>query len=128
MATSMQAQKGFTLTGVIFGGAILFFLVVLGLKVGPSVSEYYTVLKNIKATAHDPGLQSASVQQIRMAYLKRVEIDGAGSVAPDDLDISKEGNEIVISFAYPKKIPLFGNVSLLVEFEGSSSAASASAQ
>ena len=63
-----------------------------------------------------------------MAYLKRVEIDGAGSVAPDDLDISKEGNEIVISFAYPKKIPLFGNVSLLVEFEGSSSAASASAQ
>ena len=40
MATSMQAQKGFTLTGVIFGGAILFFLVVLGLKVGPSVSEY----------------------------------------------------------------------------------------
>lgn len=128
MAALMRKQKGFTLSGLIMGGFVLFFLALLGMKVGPEVGEYYKILKNVKATAHDPALQEASVQQIRMAYLKRVEIDGAGSVGIDDLEITKEGNEIVISFAYPKKIPLFANVSLLIEFAGSSSETATAAE
>ncbi len=42
------------------------------------------------------------------------------AITAQDLDISKEGNDVVIGFAYPKKIPLFSNVSLLIEFAGTS--------
>jgi hypothetical protein len=38
-----------------------------------------------------------------------------------DLEISKDGGDTVISFAYTKKIPLFANVSLLIDFAASSS-------
>ena len=38
----------------------------------------------------------------------------------DDLEITKDGIELVISFSYQKKIPLFSNVSLVFDFEGSS--------
>ena len=34
--------------------------------------------------------------------------------------LAKEGGELVISFAYMRKIPLFGNMSLVFDFEGSS--------
>jgi len=37
-----------------------------------------------------------------------------------DLEVTKEGNDIVVSVAYPKRIPLFGNVSLVIDFAASS--------
>ena len=53
------------------------------------------------------------------AYARQAEIDHTSDIKPEDLEISKEGNQIVISFAYDKRIPLFGPVSLLIDFEGS---------
>ena len=107
--------------GVIFGGGVLFAVALLGMKVFPEYMTYFTTLQNIKATAQDPGLRGASVPLIRGAYLKRLQVQGGGDVGPDDLDITKEGNEIVISFAYSKKIHLFSNVNLMIDFAGSSS-------
>ena len=36
------------------------------------------------------------------------------------LEISKDGGRIVIEFSYEKRIPLFWNVSLLIDYKGSS--------
>jgi len=120
MKHSNKRQRGVSLTGLLLVGGLLFFLVVLGMKVAPDVLGYFTVVNNVKATAHDPGLIGAGVPQVRNAYLKRIQLGGGGDVLPEDLEITKEGNEIVISFAYSKKIPLFANVSLMIDFEGSS--------
>ncbi|MGA8879275.1 MAG: DUF4845 domain-containing protein [Azonexus sp.] len=38
---------------------------------------------------------------------------------PEQLDISKEGGKIVASFDYDKRIPLFANVSLVINYKGS---------
>jgi len=122
MRQSIRKQKGVTLVGLIFVGGALILLAVLGMKVTPDVLEYYTTLGNVKATAADPALRGAGVPQIRAAYLKRLQVAGGGTVGPDDLDVSKDGGEVVISFAYSKKIHLFANVSLMIDFEGSSSA------
>ena len=62
-----------------------------------------------------------TVAEIRAMYGKYAEVDHTQTVSPADLDISKEGGEVVIAFAYEKRIPLFANVSLVIEFEGSSS-------
>ena len=35
------------------------------------------------------------------------------------IDITKEGGKIVASFDYDKRIPLFANVSLLINYKGS---------
>lgn len=125
MRQSMRKQKGITLIGLIFIGAALILVAVLGMKVTPDVLEYYTTLNNVKATAADPTLRGAGVPQIRSAYLKRLQVAGGGTVGPEDLDVSKEGGEVVISFAYSKKIHLFNNVNLLIDFEGSSAGAPA---
>jgi hypothetical protein len=34
--------------------------------------------------------------------------------------VTKEGNEVVISFAYRKEVPLFANVGLYIDFAASS--------
>lgn len=120
MNPTIGRQRGIGVLGVIVGGALLFFVALLGMKVFPDVLGYFTVIKNIKATAQDPGLVGATVPQVRSAYLKRSQVEGGSPIAAEDLDITKEGNEIIISVSYSKKIPLFANVSLLIDFEGSS--------
>ncbi len=120
MKLSIRRQRGIGILSLLIGGGMFFFVSLLGMKVVPDVLGYFTVLKNIKATAHDPGNSGASVTQIRSSYITRIQVEGGSSVAAEDLEITKEGNEIVISFAYSKKIPIFANVSLMIDFEGSS--------
>ena len=118
----MKLQRGFSLNSVMIGGAILALLALLAMKVLPDWIEYGKVVKAVKATAGDSSLKDASVPQVRAAYARRADIDEIKNVSPQDLDITKEGGELVISFAYMRKIPLFGNMSLVFDFEGSSSA------
>lgn len=123
-AATVRKQKGMTLTGLVFTSIVLIFVALLAMKVFPVVVDYYTIVSNIKAVANDGSLREAGVAQIRGAYLKRMQISGATDVLPEDLDISKEGSDIVISFSYSKKVRLFGNVSLLLDFENSTAPSS----
>jgi hypothetical protein len=121
MKASMGRQQGITLTGVLVVGLLLLFLASASFKIVPGVIDYFTLLRDAKATAQDPSLQDAAVPEIRRAFEKRIQIDRVTDLTGKDLDISKEGREIVIAFAYSKKIPLFANASLLLDFEGSTS-------
>ena len=42
------------------------------------------------------------------------------SITSKDLDITKEGDKVVVKFAYNKEIPLIEPVFLLIKFEGRS--------
>lgn len=116
----MKYQRGVSLNGLMFGGVLIAVVALLAMKTVPEYMEFGTIVKAAKATAGDPGLKDASVQQVRNAFSKRAEIDNIRAVDPKELDITKEGGELVISFAYERKIPLFYNVSLLLNFEGAS--------
>ena len=120
---SIRRQRGITLSGVILTGIVLVLLAIMAFRIVPDVFDYYALLRDVKATAQDVTLRNASVAEIRLAFEKRIQIDSVTSITGKDLDISKEGNEIVIAFAYTRKYPLFANASLLIDFEGDSSGA-----
>ena len=77
----------------------------------------YLIKKGVTATAANAN--GKTVAEIRAMYGKYAEVDHTQTVSPADLDISKEGGEVVIAFAYEKRIPLFWNVSLLIDYKGS---------
>lgn len=119
MKASLKRQQGVTLTGVIVIGMLIVLVAVAGMRILPDVIEYYSILKDAKAVVQDPASRGATVSDIRRAFDRRAQIDDITSIKGLDLDISKEGNEIVIAFAYVKKIPLAAKVSLVIDFEGS---------
>jgi hypothetical protein len=108
------------------GIAILVILILvvvgalIGMKVTPAYIEYFTIKKAIAAITQSGELRGGSVAEVRRAFENRANIDDITSVQPQDLEITKDGSEVVISFAYEKRIPLFYNVSLLIDFAGSS--------
>lgn len=115
----MKRQRGITLTGLLGAAFAIAILALLGMKVVPEVMEYRTIVSAVKKVAAAATPES-SVRQIRDAYDRQANVDYISSINGADLDITKEGGAIVISFAYEKRIPLFANASLLLDFSGSS--------
>ncbi len=104
--------------GMLAIGIIIVFVAIGGLKIAPAYIEYFTVKKAIVGVAQTTG--KGTVGEVRQAFDRRAQIDDIDVISAKDLEITKEGNDIVISFAYPKRIPLFGNVSVVIEFAASS--------
>jgi hypothetical protein len=116
----MKYQRGVSLSGLMMGLTVFGLVALLAMKVVPEWMEYGKIVKAVKSTASDSGLKESTVAQVRTAYQKKAELDDIKSMPADDLEITKDGAELVISFAYQKKIPLFSNVSVVFDFEGSS--------
>lgn len=116
----MNRQKGVSIFVMMIIMGVLILGAVIGLKVGPVYMEYLQIKKALAGIAESGELRTGSVGDVRKAFDRRAQVDSITAVNSGDLDISKDGGDLVITFAYPKKVPLFGNVSLLFEFAGSS--------
>jgi len=115
----MRNQRGVALSGLLFWGIIIALVAVLGMKVAPEYLTYFKILKATKAIANSSS--GKTVPEIRASFGKYMDVEHVSTITPADLDISKEGNDIVIGFNYEKRVPLFYNISLLIDFQGSSS-------
>lgn len=114
-----KSQSGATLIGVMIGGAVLVALLLVGLKLIPVISEFMGVKRSMAAVVAGANPQTATVSELRNAFSKRAMVDDVTTVSASDLDITKEDGRIVISIEYSRKVKLFGNVSLLIDFNAS---------
>jgi hypothetical protein len=118
--TFRQRQQGLGFFGLMVLLVGIVFVAIIGMKLVPAYIEYYTVKKAVTGMTQSGELRGATVADVRRAFDRRTAIDDITAVRPEDLEITKEGNEVVVSFAYEKRIPLFYNVSVLIDFAGSS--------
>jgi hypothetical protein len=114
----MKYQRGITLTGLIAWGVIFFFVAVLAVKVVPEVIDFYKIKKAVASTALQA--EGRTVPEIRAIFDRLADVDTINTIKGSDLDIYKEGNAVIVSFAYETRVPLFLNVSLLFDFRGES--------
>ena len=111
-------QRGIGLGGLLIGLIILIVLALGGMKLAPAYLEYGSAKKAVVSVAQEK--QGASVAEIRKAFDARAQIDDVGAIKASDLEITKDGGDVVISFAYRKEVPLFKNIGLYIDFQGSS--------
>jgi hypothetical protein len=112
---SKAKQSGISFFGLIFVVGVLACLGVVGAQVFPTVVEYQATLKAVqKASAGN------TVIEVRQIYEKAADVDDIRSVGPKDIEISKDGDRVVVKFAYNKEIHLFGPAFLVIKYAGSS--------
>ena len=111
----MRKQFGVSLMGLIVTLGVLGFLAVMAAKLMPAYVEYYSV-KKILASMEQGGDLKGSVRDIRYAFEKRNAIEDVKSVRGDDLEVSKEGGEAVITANWSVKVPLVSNISACLDF------------
>lgn len=113
-----RRQIGVSLGGLLIASVIVIFVALLGLKLAPAYMEYFTAKRAITGIAQErPG---ATPTDIRRAFDARAAIDDITAVRAGDLEITKEGNEVRISFAYRKEVPLFSNIGVYFDFAAKS--------
>ena len=113
-----QKQQGVSLGGLL---VVMFIVVIVGimsLKFIPAYIEYGKAKAAIDAIAADRS-RSGSVGEVRKAFDARATIDDITIPRAADLEVGKEGGNVVISFAYRKEIPLFANVGVYIDFAAS---------
>jgi hypothetical protein len=113
-ASPRVRQRGLSLIGVLFIGVIVVILLLLGAKLVPAVVEYIAIERAVQKIKNE----GTTVGEIREAFQKHATIDDIKSISARDLDVTKEGDRVVISYAYTYNIPLMDNVRLVIDFSG----------
>ncbi len=112
----IQRQRGITLIGLLFWGALVAILVIIGLQVVPDWQESISVQHAVDQAAK----AGPTVMDIRTKFDKMAEVDYISSITGKDLQITKVNGSVVVSYAYHKEIHLVGPAYLLLKFSGKS--------
>ena len=115
---SRHRQSGLTIVGFVFVAAVVLSIAMIGFRVLPSYIEYFSVEKTLRQTLMN-ARDNATINELRRDFDLKASADYIDSVHGRDIELTKEGNEIVLTAAWNSQLHLVGNVSLLLEFEAS---------
>ena len=116
----MKRQRGVTFVGMVFIAGLIVFGAIIALKLVPAYIEYATVVNHLREIARSPDARGASPKEIQMMFNKRAQIDAIEVVKGDDIEVDKEGDQVILRTAYSTKIKLFGNLSACIDFVATS--------
>ena len=116
---NLKKQAGATLLGMLFIGAMLFFVAVIAMKIFPAYQEYFSVKTVMRAMNKEP-LSSMSKKEIQDSFNKRADTSYVTVIHGSDLIIGKNSaGETTVSAQYQVITPLFGNISVMMDFDAS---------
>jgi len=107
-------QAGISLSGLILALAVIGVVVIFAMRMVPAYIEY-NAIKSAIVTVKDGG---GTIREMQQAFNRHTSVNDVEAVRGQDLVFTRDGDAVDISFAYEKRLPLMGNVSLLIDFAG----------
>lgn len=108
-------QRGVSFLGLLVGGGLLAVAGLLVAQIVPTAIEYQAILKAVNKAR-----EGNSVAEVRSIFDKATAVDDIKSITGKDLEVIKEGEKIVVSFAYQREIHLTGPAYLTLKYTGRS--------
>lgn len=116
----MNRQRGVTFVGMVIIAGLIVFVVIIGLKLIPAYIEYATVVNIMREMARSPDARTATPRDFQTSFRKRAQIDAIETIKPEEIEIERDGDQVVVRANYSVKIKLFGNLNACIDFEASS--------
>ncbi|KZT15210.1 hypothetical protein A1D30_15460 [Acidovorax sp. GW101-3H11] len=110
--TSRSRQRGLSFFGLVFVGVIAVAVFAIGGQSVPIYLEYVTAKKAIEKAKVE-----GTVPGVRAAFDRAAAIDDIKSIQGKDLEVTKRGDKVVVSFKYSREIPLAGPAYLVYRFQ-----------
>ena len=110
-----QGQQGLTFFGLLIVGILLAFAGVIFAQFVPTYIEFMAVEKAVQKAS-----EGTTVAEVRSIFDKAAQIDDINTISGKDLEVGKEGDRVVVSFAYSREIHLSGPAYLVMKYEGRS--------
>lgn len=116
MARSFKSgQRGLSFIGLVFVAVVLAATGAVVAQVIPTLIEYQAVLKAAKKAA-----EGSTVVEVRAIFDRAADVDNIKSLTGKDLEVSKDNDKVVVSFAYQREIHLAGPAYLTLKYAGRS--------
>ena len=112
---SRSRQRGLSFLGLLVVGGLLAVGGVIAAQIVPTAIEYQAVIK-----AATKATQGTSVAEVRSIFDKAAAVDNIQSINGKDIEVTKEGDKIVVSFSYQREIHLAGPGYLTLKYSGRS--------
>jgi beta-lactam-binding protein with PASTA domain len=111
----MKKQRGISFIGLVFVAAVLAMAGVVAAQIVPTAIEYMAVQKAVQRAA-----EGQSVVEVRQIFEKAAAIDDIKSISSKELEVTKEGDKVVVTFSYVREIHLTGPAFLTLKYAGRS--------
>jgi hypothetical protein len=121
MKATADRQRGVSFVGFVMIVAVILFVGILGIKMVPAYLHSAQIAQIFKTIVKDPAMQGASVKEIKDSYTKRADISYVTDITAEDIEVIKGDGQLSLSTSYSVKIPVIGNVTLVLDFNPSSS-------
>lgn len=118
----MKKQLGVSISGLLMVLAALSVVALLGFKLVEPYQQFFTIQKVFKQLAADPEVRNGGPGNLKVAWAKYAMVEKMDVIGPEDFEVVKDGNSVVISAAYSVRISLFKNINLLIDFTPTSAA------
>ncbi len=114
-----RRQRGITFLGGLLLAVPIAILGYAAIRLAPLYLNYMSVARSLDLTASSVQSDSGTVspQLIRNSLAKRFDIESINFPSVQDIMIRQDGSGWVIEAKYEDTAPLFGNLSLLVDFD-----------
>jgi len=110
-----SSQRGLSFIGLLFVGGVLAVTGVVVAQAIPTVIEFQAIQKAVQKSS-----SGNTVAEVRMIFDKAASIDNISSISGKDIDVTKENDKVVVSFAYQREIHLAGPAFLTLKYAGKS--------
>ncbi len=108
-------QRGLSFLGLVVMGSLLAMAGAIAAQIVPTAIEYQAVLKAVNKAR-----EGNSVAEVRKIFDNAASIDDIKSISAKEIEVTKEGDKIVVSFAYQREIHLAGPAYLTLKYAGRS--------
>lgn len=114
----MRKQHGITLIGFAIVLIVLGFFAYAAMKLIPVYSEYFGVVKSIKALQSEPNVQSMSIEEIRRKLDLNFDVQyvDTNDVPLDSVTLITANGQRSLNVTYSVDKPFIYNIDLLVHF------------
>lgn len=110
-----SGQRGLSLIGFVFVAGVLAVFGLIVAQIVPTAIEYQEVLKAVQKAS-----EGDTVLEVRTIFDRAATIDNISSITGNEIEVTKENDKVVVSFAYQREIHLAGPAYLTMKYAGRS--------
>jgi len=114
-------QRGITFIGLLFVLVVLGFVAYIVMKLVPVYIESFKIDTAMNSVVQEPGIGGMTTKEIGRLFTKRLDIDSVTRITElnyrDYVTITNNQGRVGIDVSYRAETPLFGNVSVVVDFD-----------
>jgi|KBSMisStaDraftv2_1062788.scaffolds.fasta_scaffold10460_7 hypothetical protein len=112
-----NSQRGITLLGWVVLLVPIAILVYAGIRLTPIYLNYFHVVKALEQTASESKGETVNPVEVHQSLERRFNVEYVEVPDAKEIDVHRDGDRWVAEAKYEQVAPLFGNLSLLVEFD-----------